>query len=112
MDVNKDDKTSGTHSPFAGYYSNTVPAHDPLLTETGAGRVHAPFLASHLLVVGTDGHPQVRKASGRRTGRLPGQEWPGRRPSRPLLPSRRFPRIRPDPGKGDHVQLPRLEVRH
>ena len=31
MDVNKDDKTSGTNSPYAGYYSNTVPAHDPLL---------------------------------------------------------------------------------
>lgn len=35
MDVNKDQKSSGSHSPYAGYYSNTVPAHDPLLTETG-----------------------------------------------------------------------------
>ena len=44
MDVNKDDKTSGTHSSFAGYYSNTVPAHDPLLTETGAGTTCGEYM--------------------------------------------------------------------
>ena len=101
--------------PYGGYHKNTIPAHDPELTETDAGnahgRVHAALLAPGVYVRRADRHAPVHQDTRRGAGRVPRQERQDRRSSCPLRPPRRIPRVRPGAGTRDHVLLSRLGVR-